>query len=163
MKSVLFFRHGKSDWGARYDHDHERPLAKRGRKAAKKMGRYLAVQGPIPDRILCSTALRARETLERALKAGSWAGCTVQFSRMIYEAGPDELLARIRDETDGTQVLMIVGHEPVLSILIAESTGHPWRPFPTAAMAEVVFAVTRWEQVEPGKGRLAWLVRPRSI
>ena len=44
MKSVILFRHGKSDWGANYDHDHERPLSKRGIRDAKKMGKFLFLQ-----------------------------------------------------------------------------------------------------------------------
>jgi len=71
MKTVLLFRHGKSDWYADYDWDHNRPLAKRGRKAARAMGRWLAETGPLPESIVSSSAKRAQQTLKRARKAGA--------------------------------------------------------------------------------------------
>ena len=72
MRSVVLFRHGKSDWDADYNVDHERPLAKRGIKAAKRMGKYLAELDEIPDIVITSTAVRAKTTVELAMKAGAW-------------------------------------------------------------------------------------------
>ncbi len=66
MKTLIFFRHGKSDWDAEYHGDHNRPVAKRGRKAAKLMGRFLASTGQVPDSVVTSSALRARSTFELA-------------------------------------------------------------------------------------------------
>jgi len=60
MKTMLWMRHGKSDWDAGYGRDHDRPLATRGEKAAKAMGTALANAGFLPDFVLSSTAVRAR-------------------------------------------------------------------------------------------------------
>ena len=67
MKSIIFFRHGKSDWYADYDVDHNRPLAKRGIKAAKKMGIFLSELGQLPDIAVSSTAIRAKTTVGLAM------------------------------------------------------------------------------------------------
>ena len=72
MKSILLFRHGKSNWKAQYDNDHERPLSKRGVKAAKLMGKYAFQIKQVPDKIISSTALRAKSTAELAVKFGNW-------------------------------------------------------------------------------------------
>ena len=69
-KSVILFRHGKSDWNATFESDHDRPVSKRGSKAAKKMGKYLSNIDQVPSLIISSTALRARNTAEIAIKAG---------------------------------------------------------------------------------------------
>ena len=52
MLSIIIFRHGKSDWDAIYDKDHNRPLSKRGIKEAKKMGNYLKQINQIPDVVI---------------------------------------------------------------------------------------------------------------
>ena len=64
MKSIIIFRHGKSDWDATYDRDHDRPLSKRGSKAAIKMGKYLDKINQIPDQVISSSATRTKNTAE---------------------------------------------------------------------------------------------------
>ena len=70
MKTLIFFRHGKSDWNAGVGEDYLRPVNKRGKKDARRMGRFLAEIGGVPDRIISSTAIRARTTMEIAREAG---------------------------------------------------------------------------------------------
>ena len=77
MKTLLFLRHGKSDQDTDYGHDHERPLKKRGRKAARTMGRFLTKTDQAPDSVIVSASVRAQETLVMALDAGGWA-CPVR-------------------------------------------------------------------------------------
>ena len=162
MKTVLLFRHGKSDWDADYDYDHNRPLAKRGRKAARAMGRWLAETGPLPDGIVCSTAKRARQTLKRAQKAGAW-DAPARFTRDLYGAYPSDLLSIIRREPDTTQVLMLIGHEPTwsetLELFIDDEVGH----FPTAAMARIDLSIAAWREAAFGGGTLVWLQKPRRL
>ena len=70
--ALIVFRHSKSDWSADYGgSDLERPLAKRGRKAARAAGRFLAAT-EVPDSVICSPALRARATLDLASEARDW-------------------------------------------------------------------------------------------
>ena len=72
MKSVILFRHGKSDWNASYGIDHDRPLNSRGIKAAKKMGQYLLEKDQVPDLIISSTAVRAKTTAQLAIESANW-------------------------------------------------------------------------------------------
>ena len=67
MKRVWLLRHAKSSWDDELLGDHERPLAPRGRKAAARIARWAAANGLRPDLVLCSTAVRARATLEIVL------------------------------------------------------------------------------------------------
>ena len=161
MKTVLFFRHGKSDWDADWDYDHERPLAKRGRKAAKVMGRLLAETGPVPDSVVSSSATRARQTLKRAQKAGRW-DAAVRITDVLYGASPSDLLETIRREPDTTEVLMLVGHEPTWSETIEDFIGQDIGHFPTAALARVDLDIDSWREAAFGQGTLAWLRKPRD-
>ena len=161
MKTVLFFRHAKSDWDADWGTDHERPLASRGRKAAKAMGRLLAETGPLPERIVSSSATRARQTLKRAPKAGQW-NAPVRFTDDLYGASPSDLLETICREPDTTEVLMLVGHEPTWSETIEDFVGHDVGHFPTAALARVDLDISSWREAAFGHGTLVWLRRPRD-
>jgi len=162
MKSVLFLRHGKSDWDAPFDHDHERPLAKRGRKAAKLVGQYLAHIQSIPDGIVSSTALRARDTVALASESGSWSA-PIRETQVLYGASPEQLLKVIQAEADETERLMLVGHEPTWSESIGLLIGSANIRFPTAAVARVDFDVLSWSGVKFGHGELIWLVPPKML
>ena len=162
MKHVILFRHGKSDWYADYGHDHERPLAERGRRASEDMGRWLAAQGPVPDHVLCSTATRARQTFARANKAGPWKA-PVSYHDSLYGAYPEQLLDLICEQPDALSCVMLVGHQPTWSMTTAMLAGVEVPHFPTATMACIAFQTDHWVEVTFGAGTLLWLQRPKAL
>jgi phosphohistidine phosphatase len=162
MKSVILLRHAKSDWEADYESDHDRPLNKRGRKAAAMMGHYLGSLGQLPDLVLSSTALRARETVSRAAEAGDW-DCPVELTPELYEASPGSALELIRNRDDALGSLLLTGHEPTWSVLAGILVGGASLRMPTAAMARIDFSVESWGDVEPGNGTLIWQVTPKLL
>ncbi len=162
MKTILLLRHGKSDWDADYGPDHDRPLNGRGREAARTMGRFLATSGTRPDRIVTSTAVRARSTLEIAREAGGLTA-PVREARSLYGAGPAELLRTIHDQDDAASVLLLVGHQPGWGETVSRLVGGGAVRFPTAALARVDVAVGRWQEVGFGRGELVWLVPPKAL
>src|SRR5919108_5777471 len=97
MHFIYLLRHAKSSWDTG-EPDHERPLAPRGRRAAKAMRRHLRAQRIEPELVLCSTARRARETLERIEPA--LGGSDVLVERELYGASRGELLERLRSVPD---------------------------------------------------------------
>ena len=93
MKTVLLLRHAKSSWDSPHLSDFERPLAPRGRKAAPRMGRFLEKNDLIPDRVLCSGARRALETLE--LASEDWGDSVhVEIRDEIYHGSVESLIQR---------------------------------------------------------------------
>ena len=94
MKTIILFRHGKSDWNAHFEDDHDRPINKRGIKAAKKMGKHLSDRKEIPQILISSTALRARETIELAAQSGNWNSEYI-FEPRIYGGSPNVQLVNI--------------------------------------------------------------------
>jgi phosphohistidine phosphatase len=162
VKHLLLLRHGKSDSDARPDADHERPLTRRGRKAAELMGTYLSRIEREPDLVLTSSAVRARATAELAGEAGCWT-CPRTVLPELYGAAVADVLRCVSAQDDRMTRLLIVGHEPTLSELIGGLVGGGSIRVPTAALASIVFEVNRWRDVTLGLGELQWLVVPRAL
>ena len=165
MKHLYLLRHGKSDWSAASRSDHERPLAPRGRKAAALVGRTLAERGEVPERIVSSTALRARSTAERAAKAGGW-GCSIEVTERLYLPSAAAVLEEVRAQPASATRVMLVGHEPTWSEavgLFAGLSGDGGVRMVTAAVARLDFAETEWDRVELGAATLAWLLTPKLL
>jgi len=162
MKILLLMRHGKSDWNATFGHDHERPLAHRGVKAAKMMGRFLSDAGETPDAIITSSAVRADQTVRLASDAGAW-GAPLRVTDRFYNTRSEAVLREVRAEPEDTTRLMIVGHEPTWSLLLSSLVGGGRHPLPTAAVARIDLPAATWVDAELGTGDLRWLVTPRLL
>lgn len=162
MKTVILFRHGKSDWDASHGADHERPLAERGRRAADRMGRYLSEKGEVPDLAISSTAVRASDTLDRAVRSGDWS-CRVEQLDDLYLPSPNGLLEVLRQQSDELVSVMLVGHEPAWSETLSLLVGGGRFRFPTAAMARIDIDSDRWAELDFGLGELRWMVTPKEV
>ena len=162
MKTVIVFRHGKSDWGANFDHDHERPVAPRGIKASKAMGKWLARTDQIPDFCVVSSALRTRQTYAYASEAGEWRSeMTVEDA--LYDSTVSTYLEVIRRLPIDAERALLVGHEPTCSGITSLLAGRTDIRFPTATMARLDLDVDSWDQVEGESGTLIWLQPPRFL
>ena len=162
MKSILLFRHGKSEWNTYYDSDHNRPLAPRGIKAAKRMGLFLANKKQIPDLVISSTAVRAKKTVELAIEEGKWSS-TMVLESAIYGGPPTILLSIAKSQLDSIQSICFVGHEPNFSMFICQACDLNHVQFTTANMAKIDFDVNKWNEIDFGKGTLDWLQRPKEL
>lgn len=162
MKSILLFRHGKSDWNANYKKDHDRPLSKKGVKAAKVMGLHLFKIQQIPDLIISSTALRAKKTAQIAKKFGQWDSELI-LDNNIYHCSIDKLLSILSQQDPKMNFICIVGHQPVFSHFLSEITNSRWLKLPTASMIRVDLPFKNWEELRFGKGVLSWMKRPKEL
>ncbi len=159
MKRLILFRHGKSDWDARFPDDHARPLAERGVRAAKQMGKLLAASSQVPELIVSSTAVRARSTAELAMEAGQWTA-ELHFSDVLYAASPARILAFLHQLPNAGDEVMLVGHEPTWSGLIYGFSGARVR-VPTASMVAIQFPGAHWQDLHFDSGELIWLLQPK--
>ena len=162
MKSVILFRHGKSDWDAPYMKDHDRPLSQRGVQAAKRMGKYLSKIQQVPELILSSTALRAKTTAELAKNFGEWDSILI-LERQIYESSLNDLLTILAMQNPKFSFICLVGHEPTFSHFISEMTKTSCDKFPTAAMARIDFQLEDWKELKSKQGTLSWLKKPKEL
>lgn len=172
MLTLALLRHAKSSWDIPGISDFNRELAPRGLEAAPRMGAELARIGLSPDLVLCSTAVRARMTLDLVLPHISPPPREVVYEERLYMASARQLLVRIREVPDAVRSLMLVGHNPgmhELTVAMIEdpSSGAAERlaksKFPTAAAAIYTFDAERWTDVAPRKGRVTHFVTPRGL
>lgn len=141
--------------------DHARPLRPRGQRNARAVGRFLWRLGEVPEQVLSSTAVRARETAEIACEEGDW-NVPIEAREALYAATPAALAREVGSCKQGVQRLLLVGHQPGLALLIAELTGSE-PDFPTAALARIDLELELWSALRPRSGQLAWLVTPETI
>lgn len=174
MRRLLLLRHAKSSWDSDDLDDSARPLAARGRRAAPVIGRHISGQGLVPDLVLCSTAERARQTLELVVAewergAGDRAKVTTRSS--LYLASAGELLATVKRLDQEVESVMIVGHNPGLEAFasLLSGEGDPEgmktmaKKFPTAAFAVIDLDISTWKDASPDSGFLRSFVRPRDL
>ena len=158
-KRIFIYRHAKSDWNASYSTDHDRPLAKRGIKSAKLIGKLLENSNQLPDLIITSTAIRAKQTLETSISEGNWNSKVIENESLYYDSY-SEVFQILKDISEDYNSVMLVGHEPKCSSLCSYLVGGGQFVFPTAAIARIDFNETNWKSIEPGYGSLRWLLQP---
>ena len=170
MLSLLLLRHAKSSWKNSALQDFERPLAPRGKRAAPRVGAYMAAQGLSPDLVLSSTAVRARQTLDLVLPHLSGAP-RIEYEGGLYLATSADLLSRLRELKSAARAVMIVGHNPGmqgLAVSLAHAGDGKMRKelaakFPTAALAVIGFKAPDWSKVAPATGTLTHFMAPKRL
>ena len=146
-------RHAKSEWPEGVA-DHDRPLAKRGRRDAPKVGKWLARNDYVPDVVVCSTAQRTRETWD--LVAAKLPDTPdVRFDQRAYGANAQTLLYLASELPDECRTGLLIAHNPGVSDLAGVG-------FPTAALAVLTFDGD-WADLAPGQAQLAAFIAPADM
>jgi phosphohistidine phosphatase SixA len=153
MRTLILLRHAHAEPAAAGQPDIDRALSAEGLAEAEAAGRWLAEQGLIPDRVLCSPARRTRETLEAVLRSIGYV--EQRLVDGIYEASPGSLAALADDHRDAER-LMLVGHNPGLERLAAllhSGQSGDYRGMPPGSV--VALHLNAEASVEPGVATLA--------
>jgi phosphohistidine phosphatase len=162
MKTLLLLRHAKSSWDDPTVPDHDRPLNKRGKRDAPKMGRLLKEEGLIPDVLLSSTANRARKTAEAASRACDYEG-TITFTDDLYAADVAEIIDVLKHVEGEPSRVLVIGHNPGFEDLVRHLTARE-EEFPTAALARIALPLNRWgEFTLDTRGELITVWRPKDL
>jgi phosphohistidine phosphatase len=165
-RRLHLLRHAKSAWDDRSLDDHDRPLAPRGRVAARRLARRAAELGLRPDLVVCSSATRARQTLD--LLAPSLGEVEIVVDGAVYQATAAELTAIVRDLPDERGEALVVGHNPGLQDLcLLLGTPSPERArvaerFPTCALATLELEGS-WSDAAPASAVLVAFLTPRDL
>jgi phosphohistidine phosphatase len=169
VKRLYLLRHAKSSWDDPNLDDPDRPLAPRGRKAATRIGRHLREVGIQPEEVLCSTAKRARQTLELVLPFLD-PDVSVHLEDQIYRADSGELLQRLRVVSSVIGSVMLIGHNPSIQelalTLAGDGNGMTARlteKFPTAGLATFTIRGEEWRELGRVPAHLDRLVVPRDL
>ncbi len=168
MNMLHLLRHAKSSWKGDVE-DHQRPLSRRGRDAARRVGRHLPTTTGALDLVLSSSALRTRETLDLVLAEFSPRPRSVVEDE-LYLATCERLMDRLRRLDEGEVNVLLIGHNPglhELAIALAEKSSPNFRAlasgkFPTAAYAS--FQVPeRWSVLGYSRNALLDYATPESL
>lgn len=158
-RRLVVLRHAKADSPPDVA-DRDRPLSRRGHRDAAAAGRWLAEHVGRPDVVVCSTALRARQTWDSAAAAFTGDPPSVQEERRIYEADVDDLVGVVRELPADVGTAVIVGHNPGMERLVQELTGEA-HELKTAALA-VLESTDDWAELAAGSAQLHRLAVPRG-
>jgi phosphohistidine phosphatase len=161
VKILFLLRHAKSSWKDQSLPDFERPLKNRGKQAADRLGRHLKHELIVPELVLSSPALRARETIERVAKAAKW-DVEIRFDQRIYEAGGLRLLEVISQIENERKTALLVGHNPGVEELLMLLTGES-KKVPTATLMKLELKSSKWATAADKRARVAWLIKPRDL
>lgn len=167
MKRLHLLRHAKSSWDEPGLSDHDRPLAPRGRRAAKLVADHLEWRGIEPVLVLCSPAKRTRQTLTR-ISSALGEGTDVRIEPDLYGASAGELLSIVNAIPGEPGSVMLIGHNPGIKDLAiqlarpAPELGRLQHKFPTAALATLEFEGP-WRELAPGGAELASFVKPKQL
>lgn len=170
MKRLTLLRHAKSDWDDPVARDFDRPLNRRGEKAAELMGQFARSRGMRFDLLVASPALRVVQTLEMFF-VGYGDTIEPRWDRRIYLASAPTLFDVIRDLPDSADSVLLAGHNPGLEEVILDLVPDGASPlrddvevkFPTASIAVLALPIDRWAAAQPNLATLDSFTRPRDL
>lgn len=167
-RELLILRHAKSDWDTGAASDFERPLAKRGRKDAPRVGEWLYREGIVPQVIVSSPAQRARETVLKVCKGLDLTKKDIVWDDDVYEADLSALLGVLSRVPDEAATVLLVGHNPGLEELLCHLAGgeldqpEDGKLLPTATLARLEMPED-WSRLDYGSAALVRIVRPKQL
>lgn len=162
MKWLLVLRHAKAEEDTGSIRDHERRLTKKGTKAARRMGELMRAEGLLPDRVLSSTAERARATAEQALHEAGL-DVPIELVSELYLAEPPAYFDALRRFAGAAERVLVVGHNPGIETLIFRLTGAA-EHMSTGALAHCEIAIADWQELTPNvKAKLVAVYRPKEL
>lgn len=157
-------RHAKSSWSEGSLKDFDRPLNNRGMKDASRMGKYLYELNIIPDQVLCSPALRAKQTILEVSDELRLKSEKITWDEDLYFRGGISYIHALKRADDRSSVVLIAGHYPMVSDVVSTLIGHELTDhFSTATIACVEANIESWDDLDKGICELKWLVKPKEL
>ncbi|MBF0194956.1 MAG: histidine phosphatase family protein [Magnetococcales bacterium] len=167
-KQLIILRHAKSAWDTDATTDFERPLAKRGKGDAPRMGRWMLENGLLPDHVVSSPALRAKQTALKACKAMDISKSKINWDPRVYGAGTEDLLEVLAEVPNDVFRVMLVGHNPGMEFLfnyLAKKGGNDQlehSPIKTAT-AVVLDLPKGWKNLQADCADIVKIQYPREL
>ncbi|MDA3875083.1 MAG: histidine phosphatase family protein [Kiritimatiellae bacterium] len=166
MKTLYLLRHAKSSWKDESLPDQARPLKKKGHFQADKLSDHLSALIPPPQRVLCSPAVRTRQTLDYFLEVWPLPAKAVVFSDALYMTEVDSLLGQIQSLPDSIEIALMAGHNPGLTDLagfLLDAKVDYVKSIRPCGFLQVDFEVNSWKEVAELEGKLKLNLRPKDL
>jgi phosphohistidine phosphatase len=169
--TLTLLRHAKSSWDDAIPRDFDRPLNKRGEKAAVVIGKWAKENNIGFDHVVASPAVRVIDTIDQFVK-GSGMRIDANWDRRIYLASSATLMDVLRDQPDSAKSVLMIGHNPGMEDLVfdivPDDGSSPlrdvvWEKYPTGAVARMELDIDSWADIDRKCGRLTHFIRPRDL
>jgi phosphohistidine phosphatase len=161
MSTLYLLRHAKAEPGRTYADDRDRPLTDEGRHDAGRLGQLLAATDQLPEGIVTSTAVRARQTAKALSDEGQWqVDVPLRSSHALYQAQPADVLKEIQALPDELRAVLLVGHEPAWSTTVSQLMGSANVSLPPGTCVRIDAADQPWRELQFGDGMLRWMLPP---
>lgn len=169
MLRLYIMRHAKSSWAIPGARDFDRELNERGLQDLKKLSKVMKNEKIFPDKIVCSSATRTRQTLDAVMDVFENEP-EIIFTERLYSSGLDEYIDIINSNS-GIKSIMIIGHNPMCGSLATSLPGSGDAlelekiayKYPTAALSIIDFEAKDWSEIAKGKGILQKSIFPSEI
>ncbi len=162
MKTILLMRHAKSSWDGKDTEDRDRPITKRGKKNTETIADYLKEEKLKPDLILCSAALRARQTAEVVIDEMKYHG-DICYINKLYMGEVEAYAQQLQGLMDDINMVLVIGHNPSLDSLLQMVTGKV-ESLPTSTVAYITVPIDTWKDFNlEAQGELVHLWRPKDL
>ncbi|MGE5153657.1 MAG: SixA phosphatase family protein [Bdellovibrio bacteriovorus] len=167
-RELLILRHAKSDWSSGAQADFDRPLSRRGKHDAPRVGPWLYREGLVPDHVVSSPAERARQTTLKVCKGLDIGKKRIVWEPDLYEASVSDLLAALARCPSDAATVLLVGHNPGLEELVQHLVGDDLempadgKLLPTAALARLEMPED-WGHLDRGCAQLISVCRPKGL
>jgi len=167
MYHLYLLRHGKSDWTEDTD-DFHRPISDRGKRAAQRIGVWMAKNNCNPEYVISSPAERTKVTAQKVLKAKGQGDQKIVLEKQIYMAEESDLLAVLKEIPDKTKSVLLVGHNPSIEMLFLSLQNKKMKYlnrgklFPTATLAHLTLSKP-WKNIKSASAKLEQIIYPKTL
>ena len=167
MYHLYLLRHGKSDWTENTD-DFHRPINDRGKRAAQRIGVWMAKNQLNPEYVISSPAERTKVTAQKVLKAKDQGDQKIVLDKRIYMAEERDLFAVLKEIPDKTKSVLLVAHNPAIEMLFLSLQNKKMKYlksgklFPTATLAHLTLSKP-WSKLKAGSAQLEQVIYPKSL
>ena len=162
MKEIYVLRHAKSSWDNSNLRDFERPLADRGISDAKKMSKFLKDMNLKIDKVLCSNAIRAKETFDLTADGFNFEIDKATYSDKLYFGDMTTIIQDLKELDESLNNILIVGHNPTLHYLVEILTNESINRFTTCNLATISHD-GEWVSLNSQQCSLKSLIRPKEL
>lgn len=162
MKELYLLRHAKSSWDSPANTDHERPLNRRGLNDAPEMAARLATRGDLPNKIICSSAVRAQTTAALIAEGIGYKLADLKIEANAYSFSADDVIEQIKSLDSQYESVMLVGHNPAYTIVANLFSPEPISNVSTCGLVKLVSESSQWQQLEPANTRLVYFDYPKN-
>ena len=162
MKEIYVLRHAKSSWDNSNLSDFERPLADRGISDAKKMSKFLKDMNIKIDKVLCSNAIRAKETFDLTADGFNFEIDKATYSDKLYFGDTTTIIQDLKELEESLNNILIVGHNPTLHYLVEILTNESINRFTTCNLATISHD-GEWVSLNSQQCSLKSLIRPKEL